>query len=174
MKPADAPVAAMPAELKHCCANLYESDLAKLLLGDSFHPGGLGLTGRLGQLLQLSCESRVLDVASGRGASALFLAERFGCEVVGSVPTFLKSKEIRAKVRGRMSAALSLGQYLATLKSDSHAELSFLQFFFYPKNLPEAPHPLTLRLRLYRRHGKYQPNLRTLLDELISIEENAS
>jgi hypothetical protein len=73
-----------------------------------------------------------------------------------------------------MSAALSLGQYLATLKSDSHAELSFLQFFFYPKNLPEAPHPLTLRLRLYRRHDKYQPNLRTLVDELISIEENAS
>jgi len=83
MKPADAPIAAMPAELKQCCANLYASDLAKLLLGDSFHPGGLGLTGRLGQLLQLSCESRVLDVASGRGASALFLAERFGCEVVG-------------------------------------------------------------------------------------------
>jgi hypothetical protein len=38
MKPGDAPIAAMPAELKQCCANLYESDLAKLLLGDSFTP----------------------------------------------------------------------------------------------------------------------------------------
>jgi len=83
MKPGDAPIAAMPAELKRCCANLYESDLAKLLLGDSFHPGGLRLTERLGQLMQLRGESRVLDVASGRGTSALFLAERFGCEVVG-------------------------------------------------------------------------------------------
>ena len=27
-------------EIKACCTNLYESDWAKLLLGDSFHPGG--------------------------------------------------------------------------------------------------------------------------------------
>ena len=70
-------------ELKQCCARLYESDIARLLLGDSFHPGGLKLTERLGQLLRIKAASRVLDVASGRGASALFLAERFGCEVIG-------------------------------------------------------------------------------------------
>jgi|SRR6516162_7748570 ubiquinone/menaquinone biosynthesis C-methylase UbiE len=69
--------------VKQCCANLYESDLAKALLGDSFHPGGLKLTERLGQLLQLGPHSRVLDVASGRGTSALFLAEKFGCTVIG-------------------------------------------------------------------------------------------
>jgi arsenite methyltransferase len=70
-------------EIKQCCAQLYESDLAKLLLGDSFHPGGLRLTERLGALLQLTAKSRVLDVASGTGASALFLARHFGCHVVG-------------------------------------------------------------------------------------------
>ncbi len=70
-------------ELKQCCARLYESDVAKLLLGNSFHPGGLKLTERLGQLLRLTPESRVLDVASGTGTSASFLAERFGCEVIG-------------------------------------------------------------------------------------------
>src|SRR5258707_6504219 len=69
--------------LKHCCAELYESDLAKILLGDSFHPGGLRLTERLGSLLRLTAESRVLDVASGKGVSAFFLAEQFGCHVVG-------------------------------------------------------------------------------------------
>src|SRR6516164_4436153 len=69
--------------VKQCCANLYESDLAKVLLGDSFHPGGLKLTERLGQLLQLGEHSRVLDVASGIGTSALFLAEKFGCTVIG-------------------------------------------------------------------------------------------
>ena len=69
--------------VKQCCARLYESDFAKLLLGDSFHPGGLKLTERLGELLALTPQSRVLDVASGKGASALFVAERFGCEVVG-------------------------------------------------------------------------------------------
>lgn len=77
------PAGINPEELKHCCAQLYESDFAKLLLGESFHPGGLKLTERLGSLLQLTAESRVLDVASGTGASALFLARRFGCQVFG-------------------------------------------------------------------------------------------
>jgi arsenite methyltransferase len=72
-----------PSEVKQCCARLYESDLTKLLLGDSFHPGGLKLTERLGQLLHLTPQSRVLDVASGRGKSAIFLAAQFGCEVIG-------------------------------------------------------------------------------------------
>ena len=41
--------------VKQCCARLYESDFAKMLLGDSFHPGGLKLTERLGTLLGLTC-----------------------------------------------------------------------------------------------------------------------
>src|SRR5258708_20726653 len=69
--------------LKQCCAKLYESDLAKILLGDSFHPGALRLTERLGSLLHLTQQSRVLDVASGKGTTALYLADRFGCHVVG-------------------------------------------------------------------------------------------
>lgn len=75
--------AASAETLKQCCAKLYESDLAKILLGDSFHPGGLRLTERLGELLHLTPGSRVLDVASGKGTTAFFLAERFGCHVVG-------------------------------------------------------------------------------------------
>ncbi len=70
-------------DLKSCCAALYQSDIARLLLGDSFHPGGLTLTKRLGQLLNLQPGLRLLDVAAGQGTSALFLAETFGCEVVG-------------------------------------------------------------------------------------------
>jgi len=69
--------------VKTCCAALYESDRTKLLLGDSFHPGGLALTERLGTLLQLGAHSRVLDVAAGKGTSAIFLAQKFGCQVVG-------------------------------------------------------------------------------------------
>ncbi len=70
-------------EIKACCAGAYASDWARFLIGDSMHPGGLGLTERLGDLLQLSSGSRVLDVAAGRGISALALARRFGCHVVG-------------------------------------------------------------------------------------------
>jgi SAM-dependent methyltransferase len=69
--------------LKSCCAQLYESNYAKLLLGDSFHPGGLELTERLGELLQLQAGQHVLDVAAGKGGSAIRLAQRFGCAVIG-------------------------------------------------------------------------------------------
>src|SRR5713226_7198716 len=69
--------------VKQCCAAFYVSDLARLLLGDGFHPGGTHLTDRLGQLTRLTRDSRVLDVAAGRGTSAFHLAQSFGCEVVG-------------------------------------------------------------------------------------------
>jgi ubiquinone/menaquinone biosynthesis C-methylase UbiE len=72
-----------PDELKACCAAVYSSDLARQLLGESFHPGGLALTERLGKLLDLGPGKHVLDVAAGRGSSATFLAQRFGCEVLG-------------------------------------------------------------------------------------------
>lgn len=70
-------------EIKACCADLYASDWVGLLLGDTFHPGGLPLTERVGVLLGLDANSRVLDLAAGRGTSALHLARVFGCHVVG-------------------------------------------------------------------------------------------
>jgi len=74
---------AAPIAIKQCCAGLYESDAARLLLGDSFHPGGAKLTEHLGQTLNLTPRSRVLDVAAGKGTSAFHLARQFRCEVVG-------------------------------------------------------------------------------------------
>jgi arsenite methyltransferase len=72
-----------PAEIKQCCARLYERDIVRRLLGESFHPGGTTLTERLGTRLGLSEGDVVLDAASGNGTSALFLAQRFGCRVIG-------------------------------------------------------------------------------------------
>jgi ubiquinone/menaquinone biosynthesis C-methylase UbiE len=54
-----------------------------MLLGDSFHPGGVRLTQRIGELLGLSPAAHVLDVAAGPGTSALHLAKIFGCRVTG-------------------------------------------------------------------------------------------
>lgn len=69
--------------VKSCCAALYESDLARFLLGDSFHPGGVRATDRLARLVGIDDRQTILDVACGRGASALYLARTFGCHVVG-------------------------------------------------------------------------------------------
>jgi ubiquinone/menaquinone biosynthesis C-methylase UbiE len=68
---------------KACCAAAYGSDIAALLLGDSYHPGGLSLTRRLAGQLGLSRDAHVLDVASGPGASAMMLAGEFGLRVAG-------------------------------------------------------------------------------------------
>lgn len=70
-------------EVKACCATAYQSDAARFLLGDSFHPGGTQLTEHLGTLLRLGAGQRVLDIASGQGRSAITLAQRFGCQVLG-------------------------------------------------------------------------------------------
>src|SRR5712664_2683303 len=103
--------------VKQCCARLYESDFAKLLLGDSFHPGGLKLTERLGIVLGLKADTRVLDVASGRGISAIFMAEQFGCEVLGvdygsenvrQANELAASRGLSARVRFKCADAESL------------------------------------------------------------------
>jgi ubiquinone/menaquinone biosynthesis C-methylase UbiE len=97
-----------PVEIKHCCARLYESEMVSLLLGDSFHPGGPRLTERLGHLLDLTPESVVLDAASGKGTSAVLIAQRFGCAVLGvdlSTPnvTHANAEADRLGLAGRVS-----------------------------------------------------------------------
>jgi SAM-dependent methyltransferase len=72
-----------PGQVKACCAATYGADLVALLLGDAYHPGGLALTRGLSDLLALSSDERVLDVASGRGTTALMLAHEYGVQVDG-------------------------------------------------------------------------------------------
>lgn len=69
--------------LKACCAAGYSSDLVSLLLGDSYHPGGLTLTRQLFDRVELAAGQRLVDVASGRGTSALLAAAEYGAVVEG-------------------------------------------------------------------------------------------
>ncbi len=69
--------------IKSCCADFYRSDIVRLLLGDVLHPGGLELTRHLGEAIALGEADMVLDIACGRGASAIHLATTFGCHVTG-------------------------------------------------------------------------------------------
>jgi len=70
-------------EIKVCCAAAYSSAAARFLLGESFHPGGTGLTAHLIGHLRVGPGATVVDIASGRGTSALQLARACGCDVIG-------------------------------------------------------------------------------------------
>jgi arsenite methyltransferase len=98
-------------EQKACCADLYSSEVATWLLGNSFHPGGLSLTRRLGELLNVGPGDHVLDVASGRGTSAIKLAEWFGCHVTGV--DFGEASVAAAREAAAKSSAAALISFLA-------------------------------------------------------------
>lgn len=94
-----------------------KGDLARFLLGDSLHPGGLQLTGQLGRMIRLNSASRVLDVACGKGTTAVFLAKEFGCEVVGIdygeqngdiARSLARTEHLESRVRFERSDAESL------------------------------------------------------------------
>jgi len=100
--------------VKQCCAAFYGSDLARALLGDSFHPGGTRLTRRIGDLLGLTPDSHVLDAAAGRGTSAFSLASAFGCHMTGidlseqniaAARTEAKAQQLRDRVHFQLADA---------------------------------------------------------------------
>ena len=68
---------------KICCADLYSSEMARFILGDSLHPGGLRVTNRLGRAMGLQAGWRVLDLACGMGTSATAVSRMFRCHVTG-------------------------------------------------------------------------------------------
>ncbi len=88
-------------EVKACCAASYGDDAVALLLGESYHPGGLALTRRLADLLHLRAGQRVIDVAAGPGATTRLLAAEFGV-TVDAVDLGVSTVE---KARARTQAA---------------------------------------------------------------------
>lgn len=78
--------------------NLIEAEDLGL---EILHPGGLQITRELGELCRISSTSQVLDVASGTGESACFLAVHFGCAVTGIDASEFMIERARLKARDR-------------------------------------------------------------------------
>lgn len=72
-----------PDQIKRCCAAAYGTDAVALVLGESYHPGGLVLTRRLVDGLELRAGQRVADVAAGPGTTARLLAAEYDVTVDG-------------------------------------------------------------------------------------------
>ncbi len=88
-----------PREFKSCCASLYSDDALLFLLGPSLHPGGLDLTRRLADRLEISDTDTVLDVACGLGCTVGFLESNYGCNVLGIdlSPKLIRKASITSK-----------------------------------------------------------------------------
>lgn len=114
--------------IKACCADLYARPAVSWLLSDSLHPGGLRLTERLGQMLELTPARRALDIACGNGTSAILLAGQFGCAVVGvDLAPPLLSRARSAASREGLGAFLdfALGDAEALPLSDGSFDVVF-------------------------------------------------
>lgn len=99
-----------------CCAEFYEQDWVRLLLGESFHPGGLELSRRSIDSLDLQAGAKVLELASGCGTTAIELAHAgHNVTAVDQSPANLD--------RGR-EAAKKLGVELDFIEADA-ASLPF-------------------------------------------------
>jgi ubiquinone/menaquinone biosynthesis C-methylase UbiE len=81
------------------------------------HPGGLKATRRLAESCHLSEHTRVIDIACGKGTGATYLAQTYGCEVVGvdisesliaQATALAKQKGLEGKVSFRVGDAHDL------------------------------------------------------------------
>ena len=66
-----------------CCASLYANPAVRWVFGNELHPGGAATTRRALELIGVGTGARLLDVASGRGDSAILAARELGCIVTG-------------------------------------------------------------------------------------------
>src|SRR5258708_36484693 len=67
-----------PEVLKSCCADAYSGEWARLLLGDTFHPGGVALTERLGRGVRPAAGGGGVGVGAGEGYPGALLSRTVG------------------------------------------------------------------------------------------------
>ena len=100
-----------------CCSAFYEQELVQQLMGDSFHPGGIDLTKRLINRLNLPAKSKVADIACGIGTTTCLLANDFCLNATGI--DFSEKNIDRA--RERLASKNAAPSALAVVASDGHS-----------------------------------------------------
>ena len=143
------------AMAKACCADLYQSDLAQMLLGDTRHPGGLILTNRLGKLMGLQRDDWVVDLASGNGASALAISRAFHCKVVGV--EFGNAAALDASKRSAEAAVPARASFLQGDAEQPPLKSQFFDGVFAECSLslfPDKAHAIRQAVDLLRPGGK--------------------
>lgn len=91
--------------------------MAKFVGLSVLHPGGFEATTTLAEACKINEQTRVLDIACGKGTSAIFLAEKYGCQIEGvdiseelieEAKKFARQSNVRDRVSFRVGDALNL------------------------------------------------------------------
>ncbi len=99
--------------LQEFTVKYYEEQLIKGI--ENFHPGGVDYTEKLAREVGVQKGAKVLDVASGSGETALYLAMKFKAQVVG----FDLSEKMVTHAAGR-AKNLGLSHLVSFRKGDVH------------------------------------------------------
>lgn len=97
---------------------------------DQFHTRGLAATAELANLAAIAAHMSVLDVGSGVGGPARFLAETHGCEVVGvdlSEPFVEAARYLTARTGQDGQVSFETGSALALPFEDGRFDAALLQ-----------------------------------------------
>jgi arsenite methyltransferase len=105
-----------PGAPSACCAAIYAHPAVRWLLGGDLHPGGEATTRRSLELIGAGSGCRLLDVASGTGASALLAAREFGC-----IATGVEYTESAVEAATKAAESEGLGRVVSFRRGDAQA-----------------------------------------------------
>ncbi len=114
-------------------SSLYEQPPFRAAAGTEFRPGGLQLTAELAGECGLRPGQRVLDVGCGVGATASFLAERYGVTAAGLDCSALSVDEATQR-DGRVTWVLGRAERIAY--PDEHFDGVFCECFLSAQDDP--------------------------------------
>lgn len=123
--------------LKESVARVYESDTFDSFLKDVFHPGGLELTRRLATTARLGRNSKVLDIACGKGETPRLLALEYGCRVIGmdlsaKMITLARRRTEAKKLKGEVDFLIADAEELPFHEATFDAVISECSFSLLP------------------------------------------
>ncbi|MBZ9883406.1 methyltransferase domain-containing protein [Mesorhizobium sp. CA10] len=123
---------------------------------DQFHTRGLAATAELASLAAITADMSVLDVGSGVGGPARFLAETYGCAVTGvdlSEPFVEAARYLTTRTGQDDKVSFEAGSALALPFEDSRFDAALLQHV--AMNIADRPLLYREIRRVLRPGGKF-------------------
>jgi arsenite methyltransferase len=107
------------------------------LLGETLRPGGLRITSRLAESAGIHQNQHILDCGCGKGATAVFLAEKYRCRVMGidlseKMISSCRSKITAGNLSVRVDFLVADGEYLPFCDSSFEAVISECSLSLFP------------------------------------------